>query len=64
MTATKVLHDKKVHDIVQDLHKTDEKKSPIPLLEVAKKSSKRKIDLSKLDHHIALESGVMNLTIG
>ena len=58
-----MIYEKKVHDIVQDLHKSDEKKGPLSLLENTKRS-KRKIDLSKLDHHIGLESGVMSLTIG
>lgn len=53
-----------MHEIVKELNKYDEKKIPVPELEVPKKSSKKLIDLSKLDTHIDLASNVMNLTIG
>jgi hypothetical protein len=36
----------------------------IPALEQAKKSSKKKIDLSKLDMNIGIQSNVLSVTIG
>ena len=45
--ARKLVHDKKVHEIVQDLQKYDEKKGPLHVLEESKRS-KKKANLAKL----------------
>ena len=62
--SRKFLHDKKVHDIVLDLHKYDELKSAPPAFKQNNESSKKKIDLSKIDQNIFIDSNILNITIG
>lgn len=49
---------------MKELNKYDEKKTIVPVLQEAKKSSKKLFDLTKLDAHVELASNVMNITIG